>query len=120
MYKYLFYSIYKGYRNFEEGDMAGLYAASIITLLQWLPVYSIIMILYKLKLSNYSVEKGIGLISLMALLGINCIYYLSNGNKSKIIKKIESLDKNKLRIVKAIAIVYSIFAFFLFVTVLGI
>lgn len=118
IFSYLYYSFYNTYKNFGEDSVPGGYAVGIITLLQWLPLYSVITLLKKLHLTTFKVDKPLGLICLLLFLAINSLYFLPKGRHKRTFSKIESLPKEKLKVIRTIAIIYSVTAFFLLVTIL--
>lgn len=118
IFKYLYYSIYNGYRNMGENNIPGFYAVGIITLLQGLPVYALITIPYKLKYTTFKLDIAVGAFSILLLLGINSLLYLTKDNNAKVMKSVEALDKKRLGFIRAGAVIYSCIALALVISLL--
>lgn len=101
-----------------ENHIPGFYAVGIITLLQWLPVYAIITIAYKLKYTMFKLDISIGAFSILLLLALNSLFYLTKTNNEKIMNSVEALDKKRLNFVRTCAVIYSCIAFLLVVSLL--
>lgn len=120
MFRYLYYSIYNGYKNMGENHIPGFYAVGIITLLQGLPLYSLITIPYLLKYISFKIEIPVGTFFIIALLGVNSLYYLPKNNHKKIINSIETLNKRRLEFIKIVSLIYVILSIGLVVVLLEI
>ena len=103
-----------------EKDIPGFYAVGIITLLQTLPVYSILTILAKFRNVKFNLDISTGVIIVIAVLVFNSIYFLPKSHQINLTKKIEGLTKNKFTLIKTLAIVYSLTAITLVVILLQI
>ena len=115
IFKYLYYTIYNGYRNMGENQIPGFYAVGIITLLQYLPLYAIITIPYKLKYTEFKLDISMVVFFVFLLLTLNSLFYLTKNNNKKIMKSVEALNKKRLNFVRAFAVIYSCTAFLLVV-----
>ena len=118
IFSYLYYSFYNTYKKLGENSIPGGYAVGIITLLQWLPIFSIITLLNKLHFISFKVDKPLVIISILLFFAINSIYFLPKDGHKRTFSKIENLPKKQLKLVRTIAIIYSVTAFFLLVSIL--
>ncbi|MBA4240875.1 MAG: hypothetical protein C0448_09110 [Sphingobacteriaceae bacterium] len=91
-----------------EKDIPGFYAVGLITLLQTLPVYSILTILAKFRHAKFNLDITTGVIVVLSVLVFNSIYFLPKSRQLKVTGEIEGLTKNKFTIIKTLAIVYSL------------
>ena len=103
-----------------EKDIPGFYAVGLITLLQTLPVYSILTILAKFRHTKFNLDITTGVIIVLSVMLFNSIYFLPKSRQLKLTEKIEGLTKNKFTIIKTLAIVYSLTAIALVVILLQI
>jgi hypothetical protein len=106
IFNYLYYTLRNSYINMGENTVPGFYAVGLISLLQYLPIYSTTILLNKLHLVNYVPDKTIVVTAVVSLLILNSLLFLPKGRHTKTSNKVESLDKRQLRNVRIGAIVF--------------
>lgn len=99
-FDYIFYKVYKGYINWGESDIPGVYALCVITLFPCLNISSLFFFgidIFKITLWNY--DKAFLFFSFLAVMILNYVRIYKKIGLANLIYKWDNIDKarkNKL------------------------
>lgn len=97
-FDYIFYRVYKGYTNWGESDIPGVYALCVITLFPCLNISSLIFFgIDILKVKSWNYDKTLLLFSFLAVIFFNYYRVYKKIGLSNLLNKWDSADKEQKR-----------------------
>ena len=117
LYSYIFNSIRKGYT--KAGDSTpGVYAISIVTLLQLMTVYELYILPDRLNGKHWKVtneDKVLVVSVLLFVMLLNYLYFYKIKSPEIIDTQIKNLSANKIKTLQILTFIHSLLAIGLFV-----
>lgn len=119
-FDYIFYRVYKGYMNWGESDIPGVYALCVITLFPCLNISSLIFFgIDILKVKSWSYDKLLLLICFLTIIFYNYYRIYKRIGLSNLLNKWEEVDKKRKRVLTGWMFVYFVLSVIvLFVSIL--